>query len=483
MKKLLFLLFLIFISLIFLQAQNWQPINQFDKYNYQIDTTEYITNTVWANSVELVGEDSIFYLNRIMTNCDTCSNNINNYYALRNQPQFLMRKMIKVSDSLFIFQDTSEFIIKPLLHFGEQWTFSSENNIQAIVSFEGKENIFGPTDSVKYIALSNGKTIIISKNYGIVQFPFNNEISYNLTGIEGNRELGEQVPNFWDFFNYDVGDIFQKATSFYGHEYSNSHIMKYQIISKNNLQDTIIYEIEVWGMSMVSGDGIYTDTTSAFYNSSIVFIDSANHFTNKYNHEIFLLNSLNQSLQNVYLDIYGKIVFTKNSETGCKETGNFDYVNYYTISETNTDLLIKGEFDPLAVFFQYKENKGLTHYNLFWGEISESEYLQGYVHNGDTTGTVYSDAFFEQYSDIKKLSDNKIRLYPNPANDVLYFDFLPNEIKNVHLTIYNITGKNVFSKSNNNNDNTINISSLNKGIYFLEIKTVHQIEIRKFIKN
>ena len=84
MKKLVINLVLTLFLIHNVQAQNWQPINKFDKYNYQIDTTDYITNTIWADSVHLSGEDSVFCLNRIMTDCDTCSNNQNDYYALSN---------------------------------------------------------------------------------------------------------------------------------------------------------------------------------------------------------------------------------------------------------------------------------------------------------------------------------------------------------------------------------------------------------------
>jgi len=433
MKNLLFSFILLVFSINLVESQNWQPVNKFDKYNYQIDTTDYITNTIWADSVEIIEEDSVFYLNRIMTNCDTCSNNEDEYYALKNQPQFLMRKMIKVSDSLYMFQDTIEFIIKPLLHFGEQWVFDPEQNIQAIISSEGEENIFGSLDSIKNISLSNGQSFKISKNYGILQFPFNTDSSYNLVGIEGGREFGEKVPNFWDFFDYDVGDIIQRGYNYgtsMGEWYESWIIKKYHIIDKQIAEDTIIYQIHGWKLNINYSSYPYPgqiDTTAYRLNGNLIFIDSMNHFTNKYNHEIIQLNYLKPILYEIYEPIFGQISICKSDNIVIKETGSQSEIfPYYTISETHNDLMIRNydEFSgPSELFFQYTENISLKKYNLFWFEQWESETFHGYIHNGDTTGFVYPDEFFEQYSGISDVSNNDINIYPNPANDIVFTAF------------------------------------------------------------
>ncbi|MCD4792780.1 MAG: T9SS type A sorting domain-containing protein [Bacteroidales bacterium] len=483
MKELLISFVILVFSLNQIQAQNWQPINKLDKYNWQIDTADFITNTIWADSVEIIEEDSVFYLNRIMTDCDTCSNNENDYYALKNQPQFLMRKMIKESDSTYIFQDTVEFIIKPLLHFGEQWTFDSENNIQAVVSFEGEDEIFGSTDSVKNINLSNGKSFIISKNFGILQFPFNNDINYNLTGIEGSREIGEQVPNFWNFFDYDVGDIFQRSE--YAGENLDSYddIYKYEIISKNKYQDSVIYQVEGWHMSLVTLDAMYTDTSCSRFNRSEKYIDSANHFTNHYNHELINIKNCFDENSPIFEDVYNKLIISKIDGLHAKEVGgrenDYPYENYLPSSE-HPDLLERNAND--IIFLSYRTITGLLSsliQNMAW----EGKAFHGYIHNGDTIGFVYPDEFFEQYSDINRLSENKINIYPNPANDIIYIDFLPSDIEDAQVSFYDITGKEVLSKQFNINEKKIDISELKSGVYFIKINTENQIYISKLIKN
>lgn len=63
---------------------------------------------------------------------------------------------------------------------------------------------------------------------------------------------------------------------------------------------------------------------------------------------------------------------------------------------------------------------------------------------------------------------NKIYVYPNPVNDLLYVDN-PSEIKSVSIT--NSLGKQISYSENINN--TLNLNHLKKGIYILEMKLLN----------
>lgn len=151
MKQLFFLSAFLFLLSLSSVSQNWKPLNITDKYNYKLGESEVITHTIFADSVLVINGDSVFYLNRIMTNCDTCANNQYNQFALKNQPQFLMRKMTKISDSLYFFQDTSQFCILPHKSLGETWLFDTTKNISAAITVVATAIIFGQTDSIKQI--------------------------------------------------------------------------------------------------------------------------------------------------------------------------------------------------------------------------------------------------------------------------------------------------------------------------------------------
>ncbi len=126
----------------FVYSNNWQPIQNGKTYHYKLDTATAITHSIRVDSVEIIGSDSVFCLNQIMTKCDTCPNG--NYFgiALRNQPQFLMRKMTKISDNQYLFSDTATFEIRPHSALNDVWVFNSELGINATMYFSGVTQVF-----------------------------------------------------------------------------------------------------------------------------------------------------------------------------------------------------------------------------------------------------------------------------------------------------------------------------------------------------
>lgn len=73
-------------------------------------------------------------------------------------------------------------------------------------------------------------------------------------------------------------------------------------------------------------------------------------------------------------------------------------------------------------------------------------------------------------------SENPVKIYPNPVNNVLNIDIL-NPVNNQFAEIYDLTGKKIVNEKLTGN--TINVSSLSNGIYILKIGNYRS----KFIKN
>ena len=74
---------------------------------------------------------------------------------------------------------------------------------------------------------------------------------------------------------------------------------------------------------------------------------------------------------------------------------------------------------------------------------------------------------------------NELKTYPNPTNDILNFSF-DKEISKV--TIYNLVGQEVLSKSFNNNETSINVTGLSAGTYLVKVNSKNAINTIKFIK-
>ncbi len=93
----------------------------------------------------------------------------------------------------------------------------------------------------------------------------------------------------------------------------------------------------------------------------------------------------------------------------------------------------------------------------------------------DVSGTYY---FFKQStSAVKEVNSKFISIYPNPASNYIYIKGLTTEVT---TRITNLNGELVTTESVHNN--SINISSLPTGIYFLHIETQEGIVMKMFIK-
>src|SRR5207247_2423762 len=76
--------------------------------------------------------------------------------------------------------------------------------------------------------------------------------------------------------------------------------------------------------------------------------------------------------------------------------------------------------------------------------------------------------------------DNKIVLYPNPAGSVLNFA-VPNNGEISSAVVFDILGKQVALNSNTVG-NSIDVSHLSKGVYFVKFAYEGKLLIKKFVK-
>jgi len=79
--------------------------------------------------------------------------------------------------------------------------------------------------------------------------------------------------------------------------------------------------------------------------------------------------------------------------------------------------------------------------------------------------------------EVVELINNEVTIYPNPTNGLLTIDNLNGE----EITIINIAGKHL--KTISPTTNTINVSELPRGIYFIKLIGTKTTIIKKFVKN
>lgn len=125
---------------------------------------------------------------------------------------------------------------------------------------------------------------------------------------------------------------------------------------------------------------------------------------------------------------------------------------------------------PFVVFVNGKEKMRTT-----------SSEFEVEVNHGDLVEVKTSIACEGVFSKLIPLED-VFSVYPNPSKSTINFNF-PTDINEMELTVFSLLGKNVFKSLIKKNNPTVNISSLSKGLYMVQIKYNDKIQTIKILKN
>lgn len=102
---------------------------------------------------------------------------------------------------------------------------------------------------------------------------------------------------------------------------------------------------------------------------------------------------------------------------------------------------------------------------------------------GDATNVnknaLTSISCYETVLSAEDFALNELKVYPNPVKDVINFSF-HKEITAV--SIYNLRGQEVITKSLNSNQASIDITGLSAGTYLVKVTSNNEVKILKVIK-
>ncbi len=99
----------------------------------------------------------------------------------------------------------------------------------------------------------------------------------------------------------------------------------------------------------------------------------------------------------------------------------------------------------------------------------------GFVKRADDYGVLVTNSL-----STTNFLNSEVVLYPNPVKDNFTVS-LKNNDEIISCQIYDVTGKNVMSNAKMEN-NTVQVSALSNGVYFIKIKTMNGEMVNKFIK-
>lgn len=97
------------------------------------------------------------------------------------------------------------------------------------------------------------------------------------------------------------------------------------------------------------------------------------------------------------------------------------------------------------------------------------------------TNCLKLDVTWQNNLSNNSFSSSNISIYPNPVNEIVNFNNLKGEKYNVSL--YDINGRLLIYKEINENFDTLDVSSLNSGVYQIEIINGEEKINKKLIKN
>lgn len=207
----------------------------------------------------------------------------------------------------------------------------------------------------------------------------------------------------------------------------------------------------------------------------------------------------------VYTDTSNSVhnLYDFNLHVGDSVLYSFEFGDYYLKVEIIDSIFIESRYfkwfhfkEPWIPPFYLKEvwieEIGSIHGPLFPAnpkvfetEIPDSTYLtclklgNSIVWNNPN----YSQCYINIILGTENLTKSEIKIFPNPANNYLFVEFPDYQKSSLDILIYDLQGR-IMKCPNKNDLNSIevNVSSLDKGIYFIQINGSESVKKVKLIK-
>lgn len=155
-------------------------------------------------------------------------------------------------------------------------------------------------------------------------------------------------------------------------------------------------------------------------------------------------------------------------------------LKWTTAQEINTDLFLVEKSSDGVIFntignVSAKSTSGINNY-----AFTDNNPLLGTAYYRlkeiDKNGTVH----YSKIIPLKNIED--ISIYPNPATDYVMIN-IPLYLQGGNISIYNLTGKTVYSKTVTTTSERVNLSAFNKGVYMVKIANGNNVHTLKFVKD
>ena len=187
------------------------------------------------------------------------------------------------------------------------------------------------------------------------------------------------------------------------------------------------------------------------------------------------------------IDMIGLAAYPEEDSTNCTDCSGTSIANISVTNISSNSATITWEGNPNATTWLYVhelDSTGPQHpatgntytYSTLGANYTFTVFVQGENNCDEPTSMEFST--FNSTASISSNKINNIFIYPNPATRTL--TIIQNQLELKNYTITNMIGQKVASDLLNNQ--TIDISKLENGIYFIELFNDKQSITQKFIK-
>lgn len=167
---------------------------------------------------------------------------------------------------------------------------------------------------------------------------------------------------------------------------------------------------------------------------------------------------------------------------------NFNAANgemvHYNIFRKMLSNIDGDSFSAAAVGAETMYNYNYTIDESEW--VADEMYVVAFIQEVNSRDIVNSGTRFDEriVSDVDDLNQASFSIFPNPTQDKLTIDLGDISLKDPILSIYDLTGKIVYSENLAASINTkeLNIKSFATGVYFVKIQNDQQTFVQKLVK-
>lgn len=472
-------------------AQNWALLNPAYRYNYSNDGTDTISNQIRVMHVDTLGVDSFRYeLNLIGVVCDTCPASLggpcDGCFVRVNQPQFLGYDCFRNGDD-WTFNGVDTFLIKSGADLGETWNY--RNGVTAAIDEIWADDVFGVTDSLKRILLSDGDTIILSQSFGIASWERGDE-HCDLIGVEG-AGVGRLFPDPLSYFDYQPGDelTYKVRTIRLAQPsggpmffYARSDFWKVVIVERTDGTATVTYTTSVawnyyfpgWSDAIEEQPNWPRPTGQWSFNRADVLV--AHPILGSYPGEVLDTSICMAAASDQPISYLTRCSVTQDGRS-VMHSQHLRQSFYGSSSGFGGPLQDAPDLLPYATF--------PDRYNLWYEEgvgLRDADVLYGVMLPGDSTGvraqlvgaviggdTVIPPPAINWTVGMLESPGPEFRIHPNPASD---FILLSSSTPSTTCSITDLQGRVILQQRITSPNERIDVQALPPGVYMIEMEGI-----------